>query len=172
MRILPLLLAGVVVACASVSPDAAEGSMTKEAKNKVMRVLKKGTAGREASGEPGRRRGPWIEVASDKAAYEAIWNREIPGNPDTSIAFERETAVFLLLGPQQTGGYAIEPISVELGEGWIKVHAKLIQPMTEQAAIDVITAPFAVLAVASRGATKIEWIDADGRLLATKLTGE
>lgn len=138
---------------------------------KGWRLLKKGTDGVPiAKGEEGgARRAPWIETASDNKTLAEIWKREVPGKPGP-VDFGSETVIFLLLGVQSTGGYAIEPIAVDPpAEGLVRVHARLVQPMTEEAAIDVLTAPYAVIAVRATKVAKIEWVDADGRLLATRI---
>lgn len=138
---------------------------------KNWRLLSKGTNGVPArdAGEGGRRRAPWIELAADKAAFEELWQREIPGLPG-EVDFRSETAIFLLLGVQSTGGYAIEPISVEPPkDGVVRVHARLIQPMDDAMVTQAFTAPFAVIAVRAREISKVEWVDADGRLLATRI---
>jgi hypothetical protein len=137
---------------------------------KTFRLLKKGTDGIPAGGEAsGRRRAPWIEVAADQASYLALWKREAPGTPG-EVDFRSESAIFLLLGIQSTGGYAIEPISVEPpANGTLRVHARLVQPMDDAVVTETLTAPFAVIAVRARGIAKVEWIDADGRLLATRI---
>lgn len=138
---------------------------------KSWRLLKKGTDGVPARNgeEGGRRRAPWIELAADKATFEELWNREVPGQPG-DVDFRSETAVFLLLGVQSTGGYAIEPISVDPpAEGVIRVHARLVQPMGDEPVTQAFTAPFAVIAVHTREIAKVEWVNDDGRLLATRI---
>jgi len=138
---------------------------------KTYRLLKKGTDGVPAGdgGAGGRRRAPWIEIAADKASLEEIWKREVPGRPD-EVGFRSETVIFLLLGVQSTGGYAIEPISVEPPvEGVVRVHARLIQPMGDDVVTQALTAPYAAIAVRARGVTKVEWVNDDGRLLATRI---
>ncbi|MGK2856143.1 MAG: protease complex subunit PrcB family protein [Thermoanaerobaculia bacterium] len=138
---------------------------------KSWRLLKKGTDGvpARAGGEGGRRRAPWIELAADQASFEELWKREVPGRPG-DVDFENETAIFLLLGVQSTGGYAIEPISVEPPkDGVVRVHARLVQPMDDSMVTEAITAPFAVIAVQARELIKVEWVNDDGRLLATRI---
>lgn len=137
---------------------------------KSWKVLKSGTDGVLASveGESGSRRAPWIELAADKKDVDALWKKYVPGAPG-SVDFGSETVIFLLLGAQQTGGYAIEPIAADPAvDGVVRVHAKLVQPMGDEETTEALTAPYAVMAVRARGITKVEWIDADGRLLATR----
>ena len=78
--------------------------------------MKTGTDGAAlAKGEEGGgRRAPWIETASDEKALAEIWKREVPGKPGP-VDFGAETVIFLVLGVQSTGGYAIEPIAVDKG---------------------------------------------------------
>lgn len=136
-------------------------------------AITSGTSGRLASSEnPGRRRAPWIEVATDHDRFIELWQRYVPGDPEAGarqVVFERNLAVFLLLGPQSTGGYAIEPIDVEVEGGVIRVHAKLVQPMTPgDFTTQAITAPYAVVRAPAIPFDRIEWVDADGRILATR----
>ena len=158
-RIILLTLALALPACAGAPAP------------KNWRLLKKGTNGVPArdAGEGGRRRAPWIELAADKTAFEELWKREIPDLPG-EVDFRSETAVFLLLGVQSTGGYAIEPISVDPpDEGVVRVHARLVQPMGDEPVTEAFTAPFAVIAVHAREISKVEWVNDDGRLLATRI---
>jgi len=134
-------------------------------------VITRGTQGRSASAhKSARRRAPWIEVAKDTDSLAKHWNRYIPGEPDEKeIDFESQLVVFLLLGPQPTGGYAIEPIDVSISDRVMRVRARLVQPMAPgDSTLQVITAPYAVLEAPANDIDRIEWIDADGRLLATK----
>ena len=99
-----------------------------------------------------------------------LWEQFIPGEAPATIDFSSSVVVFLLLGQQPTGGYAIEPERVEIDGDRALVHAKLVQPMTpEDVTPQVMTAPYAVVKVESRAIKKIEWINADGRLTATKI---
>jgi len=136
---------------------------------KYWKQLKKGTDGILASaGDAGARRAPWIELAADRNALDSNWKAYVPGKPGEAD-FGSETVIFLLLGAQQTGGYAIEPIAADPPAGGVvRVRAKLVQPMGDEPATEALTAPYAVIAVRARGITKVEWVDADGRLLATR----
>jgi hypothetical protein len=40
--------------------------------------------------------------------------------------------------------------------------------MGDEPTTESLTAPYAVIAVRARGINKVEWVDADGRLLATR----
>jgi hypothetical protein len=134
-------------------------------------VVASGTAGRLASsGNEGRRRAPWVEVAGDRDAFVDLWNRFIPGDAAVErIDFGKDLAVFLLLGPQPTGGYAIEPFDVKVEEKAIRIRAKLVQPMKpDEFTSQSISAPYAVVRAPRVVYERIEWIDADGRLLATR----
>jgi len=136
---------------------------------KYWRQLKQGTDGvLAAAGDAGSRRAPWVELATDRKALESNWKAYVPGKPGDAD-FTSETVIFLLLGAQQTGGYAIEPIAADPPvEGVVRVHARLVQPMGEEPETEAFTAPYAVIAVRAKGITKVEWVDADGRLLATR----
>lgn len=135
-------------------------------------VVASGTAGRLASSEEdsGRRRAPWVEVAENRDEFVDLWNRFIPGDAAADrIDFEKDLGVFLLLGPQSTGGYAIEPFDVTVEGQVIKVRATLVQPMKpDDFTAQSISAPYAVVRAPRVAFERIEWIDGDGRLLATR----
>ncbi|MFA6958889.1 MAG: protease complex subunit PrcB family protein [Thermoanaerobaculia bacterium] len=137
---------------------------------KHWRQLKKGTDGvLAAAGDEGSRRAPWIELAADRKTLDSLWKQYVPGKPGDAD-FGSETVIFLLLGAQQTGGYAIEPIATDPPvDGVVRVHARLVQPMGDEPTTEAFTAPYAVIAVRARGFSGVEWVDADGRLLATRL---
>lgn len=137
-------------------------------------VVASGTTGRLASSDaPARRRAPWIELATDRETFEQLWNQYVPGEPSESpseTAFESAQVVFLLLGPQQTGGYAIEPLDVTAKGGILRVRARLIQPMSpDDFTTEAVTAPYAVITAPGGTWERIDWIDSDGRLLATRI---
>jgi hypothetical protein len=161
----PRRIALTVAALACALSLAAAGSAPKHWK-----LLKKGTDGVRAAGgdEGGRRRAPWIEIASDRKELDALWGEHVPGKPG-AVDFAAESVIFLLLGVQETGGYAIEPVSVEPpAEGVVRGHARQIQPMGDEMVTEALTAPYAVIAVRARGIRKVEWVN-DGRLLATRI---
>jgi hypothetical protein len=167
MRITVAILALTLASCGA---SAADGT------SRADLVISSGTQGRLASAaDPGgRRRAPWIEIAADRDTFTDHWNRYVPGAPDNAASrldFDKEIAVFLLLGPQQTGGYAIEPIDVTVQGGIIRVKARLVQPMKpEDFTTQAITAPWAVVRAPAVTFERVEWIDADGRLLATRVS--
>ena len=104
---------------------------------------------------------PQVVLAHDADAYLRIWNVLIGAGVPPDVDFARETAVFLLDRQRPTGGYSLEPrsVAVEGDTAVVKVttHAPKRGSMTSQ----VLTTPFAVIALSRTGIGAARWVDAD-----------
>lgn len=134
------------------------------------RVLQTGAYGAASEGDVDNesgRRAPFVEIASDAKRYAALWSQYIDDKQPPSIDFAKESAVFLLLPPRATGGYAILVRDVTLDGSTATVAADLQEPKAGQMVTQAFTAPFAVLAVAKANVRDVEWMN-QGRLLARR----
>lgn len=133
-----------------------------------MNILSRGSYGRMAENvdAPGRR-APFVEVAGDQAEMEALWAQYVAEDGSPTVSFDGTIVVFLLMPPQPTGGYGIEPETVAVSGSTAEVHAKLRQPGEGAITTQAFTAPYAVIEVTGAGAVeRVEWIN-QGRLLAS-----
>ncbi len=136
-----------------------------------MNVISTGSYGKLAEDiESGRRRAPFIEVARTPDELDSLWNQYIAEGEQPSVDFDQSIVVFLLMPPQSTGGYGIEPKGAKLVAGTLEVDATLHQPGQGDMVTQAFTAPYAVLEVGGldEPVDKVVWMN-EGRPLATRM---
>jgi hypothetical protein len=133
------------------------------------RLLASGQYGAAANGEGVGAHAPFILVARTPTEFERIWKEQVGETPLPSVDFDRERAVFLLAGSQRSGGYAIEFRSGDLDGDSLVVEATFHRPEPGTITTQVITAPYAVLAVRDRSFSSVQWVDAKTVIARTDL---
>lgn len=137
----------------------------------TMNVISRGSYGKMAENvDSGRRRAPFVEVATNQSRYEELWSQYIAETERPEITFGNSVVVFLLMPPQPTGGYGIEPKGVARSGDTIEIDATLHQPGQRDIVTQAFTAPYAVIEVddVNGDLGKVVWIN-EGRPLATKM---
>lgn len=104
------------------------------------------------------------ETIKDQAAWEKLWSqhcgRTRPAAKLPEIDFTGEMVIVVTMGTKRTGGYAIEVVSVEeTGQG-LRISVKRTRPPKGAMTIQVITAPFDMVAV-PRSDRKAEFVEVD-----------
>lgn len=133
---------------------------------KNVRVLANGSYGAAASRDAGGgRRAPFVVVANDVQEYTRLWQEHVGDRAMPAVDFGSERVIFLLMGPQSTGGYAIDFHGVRRDGERLEVNATLKHPEEGAITTQAFTAPFAVVAVRDLGFESVEWMNRD-RLLA------
>jgi hypothetical protein len=129
-------------------------------------LVESGAHGRTAEGgDLDAGRGPWIEVASSQRELETLWKRFVGERPVPAVTFDETVVVFLLLPPQRTAGYSIEPHEVRRTDGTLEIDATFHRPGEGDILAQVITAPYAVLKVETPSApASVTWNDAGTEL--------
>lgn len=144
MRIAGVLALGMLLAACT----AASGTQ----ETVEMQTIASGGQARDDSGRK-------AVLATTSAEYAQRWSELIgsgEGPPD--VDFTTEVAVFLLAGQRSTGGYSVEPQSVQLVEdGTAVVTARIAAPPPGSMVIQVITSPYAIVAIRNRSITKVRW---------------
>lgn len=158
-RLIPFLLSICLAACSAGAPagktDSLENPMTTPA---AFRIVESGEYGAAANSSAGPNNSePVIEVARDDATYRALWQKHVGSAPSPSVDFSIETALFLVLGMQSSGGYGISPSGVTVQSGTATVEAAVRAPRSGSMVATVITAPFAVIAVSDRDVKRAVW---------------
>lgn len=136
-----------------------------------MNVISTGSYGKLAEDvESGRRRAPFIEVARTTDELDSLWNQYIGEGDRPAVDFDENLVVLLLMPPQTTGGYGIEPKGTRYLAGTLEVDATLHQPGQGAMVTQAFTAPYAVIEVSGiDGAVdKVVWVN-EGRPLATRI---
>jgi hypothetical protein len=136
-----------------------------------MNVVTRGSYGKLAEDvESGRRRAPFVEVARNESELATLWNEYIGEGERPPVDLEGSIVVFLLMPPQPTGGYGIEPNGVAINGTTLEVDATLHQPGQTDIVTQAFTAPFAVIEVdgIDSGVDRVVWMN-EGRPLATKM---
>jgi len=96
-------------------------------------------------------------AAFDDETFRKTWTTMIGGSEMPSIDFSREAVVFLFAGTRNTGGYAVEPRSVSVEGETLIVDAGVKGPPRDAMVTQVITSPYAVIAVDSRNFKDVRW---------------
>ena len=96
-------------------------------------------------------------VYRDAASFESAWTAQIGGPELPEIDFTREVAVLLLAGMKPTGGYSIKPVSAVQEGDVLVISAEVNGPPAGAIAAQVITSPWAVVAVTARDFKDVRW---------------
>lgn len=100
-----------------------------------------------------------VFAAADAKTCRALWKQLIDqsGEP-LDVDFKKESVVFILAGQRPTGGHRIEVQSVTAeGDNGVIVKFQILPPAKDSINIQVLTYPYAVIAVAKPGVTKARW---------------
>ncbi|MGA7615350.1 MAG: protease complex subunit PrcB family protein [Thermoanaerobaculia bacterium] len=130
------------------------------------RALESGTeaTGAEASGSDAA-----VRIATTPAHYRELWNEIVGAKERPQVDFERESVIFLLLGTRSTGGYAIEPKEVRSAKEGLDVSTHVTSPGKDTRVTQVITHPYAVIAVGRPDVDAVRWVeDHGGELIAAR----
>lgn len=156
-RLILFLLAISLSACSAGAPagknDSMENTMTTPV---AFRIVESGEYGAAANSPSGASE-PIIEIARDGATFRALWQKHVGSAPSPSVDFSRETAVFLVLGMQSSGGFGISPSEVTVQSGTATVEAAVRAPRSGSMVATVITSPFAVIAVSDPEVKRAVW---------------
>jgi PrcB C-terminal len=126
---------------------------TAKESNLKFRELKNGAFAASSSAAP------QIVLARDADAYRRIWDVLIGSGSPPQIDPAHETAIFLLDREHHTGGYSLDVQSVVVEGGTAIVKAVSHAPTRGSATTQVLTTPFAVIAVSRPGITAARWVD-------------
>ena len=98
------------------------------------------------------------KTAFDDETFSAIWASSIdPDGEMAGLEFESEAAVFLFGGQRNTGGYYLDVRGVKVEGDTLVVDAVVKGPGEGAMAAQVITQPWAVIAVKSRAFKNVRW---------------
>ena len=104
-----------------------------------------------AKGAFGGLQEPTQQVIKDKAAWEKLWAKHAAGlktvEKPPEIDFSKEMVVVVAMGRQNTGGYRIQITHVEPVAGKLRISVLKTTPPPGGMAIQVLTAPFEMVAV-------------------------
>ncbi len=107
---------------------------------------------------------PIQKVIQDKLTWEKLWTAhranmkgdlKIP-----EINFSKEIVVFVAMGRQRTGGYAIEISNIRPANNRLQISIKRKTPPTGAMVTQALTAPFHIVAVA-KSDLKPEFVEAE-----------
>jgi PrcB C-terminal len=110
---------------------------------------------------------PSVLVARDAETYRRLWNVVIESGTAPQADFAKESVIFLIDQQRFTGGHAIaaEEVTIDGGTAVVKVAAT--HPQRGTAVTQVLTVPFAVIAVPKAKIAGARWVDAaDGSFVA------
>ncbi|HKR66570.1 MAG TPA: protease complex subunit PrcB family protein, partial [Thermoanaerobaculia bacterium] len=99
-------------------------------------------------------------AAFDDATYREIWKKQVGEGTPPSVDFAKEAVVFLFAGMRNTAGYAIETRGVSLDGDALVVDAVVSGPPRGAMTAQVITYPYAIVAVTPRNFRSVRWHEA------------
>lgn len=101
---------------------------------------------------------PGATLVRDEATYRKTWTARIAADqPAPAVDFAQEQVVFLLAGSRPTGGYSISVKGATIENGVLVVDASIDGPPAGAIVTQVITSPYAVIAVKDRTASEVRW---------------
>jgi len=112
-----------------------------------------------SGGSPGAAGTRQLTLAATPDAYQSLWSAIVGAGDPPPIDFSRETALFIVAGRRPTGGYAIAVKRLEREGDTLVVDAPVTAPPSGSMNIQVLTSPFAVVAIEKSGVTRTRWID-------------
>lgn len=90
-------------------------------------------------------------VIKDKASWERLWREHQSGNqpqrPAPEIDFAREIVIFVAMGQQSSGGFAIEIVKVAANPRQLRILFQRQGPPPDAMTIQALTAPFEIVAI-------------------------
>lgn len=93
---------------------------------------------------------PATRVVRDPAGWAALW-RELGREPPRALDVPREMAIAVFLGERRTAGYRVEISNVRATAGELVVSYREHAPARDKRVAQVLTYPWAVVAVPSSG---------------------
>ncbi len=113
---------------------------------------------------------PAAYLASSSDQILSIWRlatgNQLPQPPTPSVNFNQNRVVAFFWGQKPTGGYGIQLVNTQLSGSTLRVTLRLVSPAPGAILTQALTSPFVMLEVPGRF-TKVEFVDAGGRLLAS-----
>jgi hypothetical protein len=87
-------------------------------------------------------------VARTAAEWSALWRRHAAGRPAPPVDLSKEMVVAVFLGSRNTGGYAVDVVSVgREASGVVMVRYRERTPPRGAVTAQVITAPYVIIAI-------------------------
>jgi hypothetical protein len=146
-----ILTIALIAGCAMAAP---KSTMT-------FRTLQQGAFASSSNARPS------VLVAHDAETYARLWNVVIGSGTPPQADFAKESVIFLIDQQRFTGGHAIAAEGVEVVGAAAVVKVAATHPQRGNAVTQVLTVPFAVIAVPRTRIAGARWVDAaDGSLVA------
>ena len=116
------------------------------------RILQTGQYGQ---GRPARQ----AIVATTDAQYRRLWTQVGAEGEPPAIDFGRELVVFLVADQKPTGGYTLEVRTIAREGSTLVVDAPVHSPPEDAMTIQVLTRPYAIVAVPKQEVSDVRWIE-------------
>lgn len=114
--------------------------------------------------------GPAAYLASSAEQLLTVWRlatgNQIPQPATPTVDFNQNRVVAFFWGQKPTGGYSVLYVGSQLSGSTLRVTLRLVSPAPGAILTQALTSPFVMLEVPGRF-TKVEFVDAGGRLLAS-----
>lgn len=100
---------------------------------------------------------PETVAAFDEASFRSTWSKRVGAGEIPRVDFSKEAAVFVFGGMRNTGGYSVDVRGATLDGDALVLDAVVNGPPPGAIVTQVITYPFAVVAVTPRAFRSVRW---------------
>ena len=98
-------------------------------------------------------------VATTDAQYRRLWTTVGAEGEAPAIDFDRESVVFLVSDQKPTGGYTLDVRKIAREGLTLVVDAPVNAPPAGAMTIQVLTRPYAIVAVPKQDVTEVRWLE-------------
>jgi hypothetical protein len=153
-RLLPQGMKATVLLCAALLSvndcTVAPPPESKEGETVQVRTIGKGGNALDAEN-------PDSVAAFDDATFRSTWTKRVGEGDPPSVDFSKEAVVFVFGGMRNTGGYSVDVRGARVEGDALILDAVVQGPPPGAIVTQVITYPYAVVAVTPRGFRKVRW---------------
>lgn len=107
------------------------------------------------------RPGQQVILAPTADSYARLWSSLVGEGNAPAVNFEREAVLFIMAGQRPTGGYSIAVKNIAQEGDTLIVDAPVNAPPADSMVIQVLTSPFAVVAIDRVDVGRVHWKNAD-----------
>jgi len=96
-------------------------------------------------------------AALDEASFRSTWSARVGAEEPPPVDFSKEAVVFVFAGMRNTGGYSVDVRGAKVEGDTLVLDAVVQGPPAGAIVTQVITYPYAVVAVTPRAFRSVRW---------------
>jgi hypothetical protein len=106
---------------------------------------------------------PRAFIAWNQADYKNFWSTLVGPTEPPKVDFKKERPILLHAGARPTGGWNIQVRSAHRDRDVVYVTAPVVGPSRDMIVTQAITHPYVLIAVPTKKARNVRWLDGSGR---------